>query len=83
MSTPGKPKQQSRVGIRGPHAEEVVGILPSRGHQSGTAHPRHENKDALAEEIEEMALEARSPNAGSGRVFSQGIQQGASNEERK
>jgi hypothetical protein len=50
-----KVPRQTQAAARGPHADEVIGILPSRQSHDDTVQKINQNLDPLAEEIEEMA----------------------------
>ncbi|OCT44411.1 hypothetical protein CLCR_06295 [Cladophialophora carrionii] len=66
MSIAGKPKREAQASTRGPHGEDVVGMMPFSPH--GGAPHRHQqhdgDKDPLAEEIEELVRLARAEAAG-------------------
>ena len=47
-----------RPRTHGPHADEVVGILPSRGCHDGNAHETDSGEDPLAEELDDLVERA-------------------------
>lgn len=72
ISKPAQSSSRPSTSTQGPHANDIVGILPSREPYNYPSESGIPDKDPLAKELEDLARTLLSQSGGSGGLDNQG-----------